>query len=61
MRIRILSLLFTAFLLFSLPCMAEEYNMNAGDHVQIQVMGHGDLTGTYVARTDYGEMFFGDF
>ena len=32
--------------------MAEEYNMHAGDHVQILVMGHEDLSSTYVARTD---------
>lgn len=52
MRKIIASLLFTACLLFSFPCMAEEYNLHAGDHVQIQVMGHGDLSGTYVARMD---------
>ena len=48
----VLFVFMTCMLLFSLPCMAEEYNMNAGDHVQIQVMGHGDLTGTYIVRTD---------
>lgn len=47
-----LSVFTACMMLFSLPCMAEEYNMNAGDQLQIQVMGHGDLTGTYVARTD---------
>ena len=53
MRKIIVSFLFMAcMLLLSLPCMAEEYNMNAGDELQIQVMGHADLTGTYVARTD---------
>ena len=52
MRKIIVSLLFTVCQLFSLPCMAEEYNMHAGDHVQIQVMGHEDLSSTYVARTD---------
>ncbi len=53
MRKKVVSLLFlVCMMLLSVPCMAEEYNMNAGDHVQIQVMGHDDLTGTYVARTD---------
>lgn len=52
MRKKIVSLLFTVCLLISLPCMAEEYIMNAGDHMQIQVMGHEDLSSTYVARTD---------
>lgn len=52
MRKIIVSLLFTACLLSSLPCMAEEYTMNAGDHVQIQVMGHADLSSTYIVRTD---------
>lgn len=53
MQGKIVSLLFIAcMMLLSLPCMAEEYNMNAGDHIQIQVMGHEDLSSTYVARTD---------
>ena len=52
MRKKIVSLLFTACLLLSFPCMAEEYIMNAGDQMQIQVMGHEDLSSTYVARTD---------
>lgn len=52
MRIKIISLFFTACFLLSLPCMAEEYSMNAGDHVQIQVMGHEDLSSTYIVRTD---------
>ena len=52
MRKKIVSLLFTSCLLLSFPCMAEEYMMHAGDHVQIQVMGHEDLSSTYVARTD---------
>ncbi len=52
MRKKIVSLLFTACLLVSFPCMAEEYIMNAGDQMQIQVMGHEDLSSTYVVRTD---------
>lgn len=52
MRKKIVSLLFTACLLLPFPCMAEEYMMHAGDQLQIQVMGHGDLSGTYAARTD---------
>ena len=52
MRKKIVSLLFMVCLLLSFPCMAEEYIMNAGDHMHIQVMGHVDLSGTYVARTD---------
>ena len=53
MRKIIISFLFIAcMMLLTLPCTAEEYNMNAGDHLQIQVMGHGDLTGTYIVRTD---------
>lgn len=48
----IVLLLFMACLLLSPLCMAEEYHMNAGDNVQIQVMGHEDLSSTYVARTD---------
>ena len=52
MRKKIITFLFTACLLLALPCMAEEYSMKAGDNVQIQVMGHEDLSSTYVARTD---------
>lgn len=52
MRKLIISLFFTACLALALPCLADEYMMQAGDNVQIQVMGHSDLTGTYVARTD---------
>lgn len=52
MRENIISLLFTACLLLAPSCMAEEYTMKAGDNVQIQVMGHEDLSSTYVARTD---------
>ena len=53
MRKKIVSLLFAACMLLAAPvCMAEEYNMKAGDNVQIQVMGHEDLSSTYVARTD---------
>lgn len=52
MQKKIISFLFMSCLLLSFPCMAEEYNMHAGDHVQIQVMGHEDLSSTYIARTD---------
>ena len=53
MRKKIVSLLFVACMLLAAPvCMAEEYNMKAGDNVQIQVMGHEDLSSTYIARTD---------
>ncbi len=52
MRKKIVSLLFTACLLLPFPCKAEEYMMHPGDQLQIQVMGHGDLSSTYVARTD---------
>ena len=52
MRIIIFLFLLTVCLLFSLPCMAVEYSMKAGDNVQIQVIGHGDLSSTFIARTD---------
>ena len=53
MRKIIISFLFIAcMMLLTLPCTAEEYNMNAGYNLQIQVMGHGDLTGTNIVRTD---------
>ena len=53
MRKKIISLLvMVACLWLSLPCMAEEYCMNAGDHVSIRVMGHDDLSSTYIVRTD---------
>ena len=48
----VMVLVMVACLWLSLPCMAEEYCMNAGDHVSIRVMGHDDLSSTYIVRTD---------